>query len=177
MIDVTRLSDWPKHLEPVGLGDGNQPPFEEWWGVAASELGHLGREVAEQWPYRHWNHSPYSDIPFNELDVCRVVWAAEQVLERLFVSDRKFVLADYDYGVFYESKNPGEDALEPGRRMLETGTWRTPVLALETPNGFIHREGSFPDQRYLLIEGHCRHRCLNSSVIVLSRNIFSVKIA
>lgn len=162
MIDVTRLPSWPSRLEPEGWDDGDKLSFDEWWGRVQQEIGHLGPQVAEQWPYRHWEHSPYAGIPFNELTVRQEVRPTEMILSRVFVSDRDAVDATHDYDVFYLAKGPNWPAQEPGKRMLDQGTWRTPLLVLETPDGLIHAEGVYPEVRFLLIEGHCRHRCLNA---------------
>jgi hypothetical protein len=46
--------------------------------------------------------------------------------------------------------------------MNSTGTWDYPIVVMETPDGISGWGQSWPDLRFLLIEGHSRFRYLNA---------------
>ncbi|MDO9473729.1 MAG: hypothetical protein Q7J28_11785 [Caulobacter sp.] len=128
----------------------NVEPFSQWWERNGHRFVGVDPLVLEQWVHRHFHLTPFK-LPLNGLVSRREAWTTDDILKRVHTSDR--LSAGHDYQAL--GANWGQD-------MLALGTWRCPILVLETPNGLRQRAGDWPLARYALIEGHRRFRMLNA---------------
>jgi hypothetical protein len=160
IFDTT--GDYSKTAWDASLKPAQDESFDEWWKRAGETLSHLHQKIAEQWIYRHWERTPYKNVPIKELLWRQETWATERVLSEVFIREEYGSLDPaFDYGVFHGRNR------EPGRTMDKTGTWDYPIVVLETPDGVKKMSGVDRTIRYCLIEGHQRFRYLNA---LYSRN-------
>ena len=152
---------WPERLKPVGEGDGtfNKQTFSDWWQSHGAELSHLPADLCEQWIHRHWMHSPFTFLPLDTLEYRRLTWSGEEVLSRAYRAWGGELHPQFDYETF--QRRGGEDRHQTARA-IDDGTWDFPMVLLSTPNGVIDGGEERPQVRYVIVEGHQRHRYLNA---------------
>ncbi|PSJ56629.1 hypothetical protein C7I85_24015 [Mesorhizobium soli] len=158
MLDITQdFTEWPEDLAPQGFGTCDRERFPQWWARNQTRLAHLHPQIAEQWVYRHWKHSPYAWLSLDSLSWRQERWDTNRILSQVFVRD-SHLDPHHDFKVFnkFAAKSP------PVSVMNQTGTWDYPILTLETPQGIRAHRAALPEKRFLLIEGHSRYRYLNA---------------
>jgi hypothetical protein len=160
-LDHVGVPAWPEHLKPIGEGDGGfaKQPFADWWHYHRQELGHLPADLCEQWIHRHWSHSPFTFLPLDTLRCERSSWTGEEVLRHAFRAWGGELHPQFDYETF--QRKGGADRHQTARA-LDAGTWDFPIVLLSTPNGVIDNGLVHSDVRYVIVEGHQRHRYLNA---------------
>lgn len=146
---------WLDNLKPRGE-DSEKESFEDWWKRNKSSLGHLHPQIAEQWPYRHWDHTSYRFIDLAELTWTKEIWPTQKIIDEVFIWGWTLD-PDHDYESFNRF---GET--QTSKPMNATGTWDYPIIILKTPDGVHDGQEEKPEVRYLLIEGHSRFRYLNA---------------
>lgn len=157
MLDVRSYTrEFPIELRPIGEDTWEKETFEQWWSRCAKLLPNLHPQIAEQWVFRHYSHSPYSALPVQRLAWQLEEWTPQQVVDRAFIPGGEFN-PEFDYGVF-----AGRDGTRTGRPFLAHGTWDYPILTLRTPDGVRSAGREYPDCHYLLVEGHQRMRMINA---------------
>jgi hypothetical protein len=159
VIDISGhdICRWDQSLRPIGEGTFEKERFAQWWGRYQEQLSNLHPIVAEQWVYKHWKNSPFSNLPLDQLTWQAASWATAQVFREVHIR-RQFgkLLPHLDYEVFHGKE------FEPGLTMDASGTWNYPIVILHTPAGVVNLDQDLPDVRYCLIEGHQRVRYLNA---------------
>lgn len=159
-IGPERPPAWPERLKPVGEGGFDKEPFEAWWERHRRELDHLPTELCEQWIYRHWKGSPFAFLPLDTL-VCKA---------QLLPGSSIIKNVHREYGV---QLDPGRDRnvfeagplgvpLPTAQAFMDRDTWDYPIVVLRTPSGFEGHASASKDIRWVLVEGHQRHRYLNA---------------
>jgi hypothetical protein len=147
---------WVPSLEPIGFDTSNKESFEAWWGRCGEMVNGLHQMIAEQWIFRHWDKSPYCDLPIHRLSWRLESWTAQD-LSKIFLRPQFGPLAPEED--FVEFSN---GTSEPWKSLNEIGTWNYPIIVLETPEGVIAEGKHLPDVRFCLIEGHQRYRFLKA---------------
>lgn len=160
-LDHVGPAAWPEHLKPRGEGDGtfNKQSFENWWQCHSAELAHLPPDLLEQWVHRHWMHSPFTFLPLDTLKCQRQSWSGEEVLGRVHRAWGGELHPQSDYDTF---QRQGGDTRLRTARSLDGGTWDFPMVVLSTPNGVIDGGELRAGVRFVILEGHQRHRYLNA---------------
>jgi hypothetical protein len=148
---------WDQSLQPIGHGTVDKEPFAQWWERHQERLSNLHPTIVEQWVYKHWKRSPFSNLPLDQLAWQIVSWATVQILREVHVR-RQFgkLQPNLDYEVLHGRQS------EPALTMDASGTWNYPIVILHTPAGVVNTDEVRPDVRYCLIEGHQRVRYLNA---------------
>lgn len=160
IIDMRDLPSWPAEMSSESNFEHNEKKFEEWWATNGLKLAHLGPIVAEQWVFRHFNDTLYAGLPLDRLRVQTERMSTNTLLTDVYVDGWEDKFPEYDWETFYEPAHGHSAPREPGRLMQTSGTPRTPILLLHTPDGFVLPDGSRHDRPYCLIEGHTRWRCI-----------------
>lgn len=161
-LDQLPATAWASDLRPIGEGTAEKESFESWWERCRSRLSHLPTDLAEQWVYRHWLHSPFAFLPLNTLRWERRTWDGATLLGSIFRAwggGRDVLDPEFDYDAF--QGQGGNDRLATARA-LDSGTWDYPMILLSTPNGVVDLGMPYPDVRLVIVEGHQRHRYLNA---------------
>lgn len=160
-FDLDHLADtaWPDELRPWGEATHEKEPFAAWWDRNHATLQHLPQALCEQWVYRHWTHSPASFLPLDSLTWRRDFWSGEALLGRIYRAWGGELHPQFDYDTF---QRRGGDDRHPTARALDAGTWDYPMVLLATPNGVIDAGEHHPQVRFVIVEGHQRHRYLNA---------------
>lgn len=156
-----RKENWPDSLRPIGEGELEKEPFEDWWVRHGAELKNLHPQIAEQWVYRHWTWAH-----FKFLELRRITWSVQRFSTIDFLNNVHLEFggpadSEYDYRVFM-----GDGAIG-GKKTLtaenwQDGTWTIPPVVLATPQGIIGHEGRSPSVKMVLVEGSLRYRWLNA---------------
>lgn len=157
---MRNLPEWASEMRSPSTFEHDIERFEEWWTNHRAYLEHLGPIVAEQWIYRHFDRSEYFGLPLEYLRVQLERMATNTLLTDVYVAGWENEPAEYDWQNFYEPAHGNPVPREPGLLMLASGTPRTPILLLHTPEGFVLPNGCEHDRPYCLIEGHTRWRCI-----------------
>jgi hypothetical protein len=150
-----RESVWPDDLAPIGEGIDKES-FDEWWQRNSSKLPNIPPLLAEQWPFRHWDYSPYNFIDLSKITCSEAIWPTEKILREVYVRGRHLDDPDADYEIMNTFRNP------TATPMNETGTWDYPIVVVKTPTGIINEAEEIQYVKYMLIEGHQRRRYLNA---------------
>ena len=142
-------------------GEGRiiKEPFEPWWARNTAALAHLPSDLCEQWVHRHWEHSSFSGLPLDTLAWTRAKWDGTWLLGAIYRVFGGALNPEFDYGVF---QRRGGDDRHQTALALDSGTWDYPMVLLNAPHGVIDNGAVHPEVRYVLIEGHQRHRYLNA---------------
>ncbi|GLK81832.1 hypothetical protein [Methylopila turkensis] len=148
---------WPLSLKPQRYDTLHPEPADEWYERNRNAIGHLHPLIAGQWVHRHWHHSPYCSFPLDGLSWTIEEWPNERLLN--VHCPRCMFDAAFDFETF--NSYPDNPTSEP---MNRTGTWKIPIVILNTPAGVIDAQGPDPRSRHLLVEGHQRLRYLNALV-------------
>lgn len=152
-------SPWSDGLMPIGEGDVNKESFAEWWKRVQRELAHLPPDLCEQWIYRHWKGSPFRFLNLASIKWERRVWEGEDFLATVYRALDDPLDPEFDFNQF-QGKLPGWK--HPTALALDEGTWDYPVVLLRTPDGIVDNGATHNDVRFVLVEGHQRHRYLNA---------------
>lgn len=157
-VDLRGLGNlaWPGNLRPLGERTFEKESFQDWWNKNSRQLAHLHPMIAEQWIYRHWDYSPFCNLPINDMRWEQVTWPTEQILRDVSRGDSFSRDVDFNYKTFH-----GKDT-EPGKSMDSTGTWNYPIVVLKVCGPSQTRTGLHDDIRFWLIEGHQRIRYLSA---------------
>jgi hypothetical protein len=158
-IDRRYVCRWPKSLKPRNEGTFEKESFEDWWSRNPAKLEHLPRDLCEQWIFRHWTHSPFTFLPLQSLNVERERWDGDFLLKSIYRAFGGELSIQFDYDTFHRG---GGDKRHPTAMALDSGTWDYPMVLLSTPQGVIDSDAILPDVRYVIVEGHQRHRYLNA---------------
>jgi hypothetical protein len=146
---------WDESLRPVGESTADKETFDTWWSRNRDKLDWLDSRIVEQWIYRHWQHSPYCNLPLERLSFRLERWSTARLLASVTRPD-----PDSDQALLHDYDLYRDRTWEPAPSMRENGTWNIPIILLETPSGALRPEGFRADVRFVLIEGHQRMRCL-----------------
>ncbi|MBI2254389.1 MAG: hypothetical protein HYU58_07220 [Proteobacteria bacterium] len=128
-IDLRGTHDlaWSIDLKPLGDEDKfDREEFAPWWARNAKALKHIHPQIAEQWIYRHWRHSPYCNIPIEGISWTIERWSTENLLKDVKRGNSSKENPSWDYGHLRQFGH------EPAKSMDNTGTWNIPVIVLET---------------------------------------------
>lgn len=159
-LDVHRASAWPQRLRPREDEDALfKEDFSDWWRRNYPSIAHLPQDLCEQWIYKHWEHSPFSWVPIEDLTYSRQSWSGQEVLKRAYRAFGGELDPEYDYKTF--QRKGGEDRT-PTALALDEGTWDYPLVLLSTPTGVRDLGEDRPLVRFVIVEGHQRHRYLNA---------------
>lgn len=158
-LDKVDHDAWHFSLKRQGDDTFDPEPFDEWWGRVSSALSHLPKDLCEQWIYRHWFNSSFSFLPLDKLTCVREQWDGDKVLASVYRTTDDELNPQFDYDTFH--RGGGEDRHQTAVA-LDSGTWDFPIVLLATPSGVINNGQSRPNVRYVLVEGHQRHRYLNA---------------
>ncbi|MEY3833527.1 MAG: hypothetical protein RLZZ130_1005 [Pseudomonadota bacterium] len=150
---------WPNALEPRGEGTFEKEAFAAWWERNQSKLTNLPADLCEQWIFRHWTNSPFTFLPLDSLAVERNRWEGDFLLKSIYRAFGGELSVQFDYDTF-QGKG-GDDRLQTAKA-LDSGTWDYPMVLLSTPAGVMDLDGPHPNVRYVIVEGHQRHRYLNA---------------
>ncbi len=157
-LDISRNTVWPTHLMPHGEGERfDKEPFNHWWSRVQGELGHLPAPLCEQWIYRHWLASPFHFLPLDSLAWSSVTLSGEALLARVYRAWGGELDAKFDYEVF---QRRGGDDRHATAKALDDGTWDYPLVVLATPHGIQNNGDIHNAVRWVIVEGHQRHRYL-----------------
>lgn len=162
MLDLTENKPrcWAEHLRPIGDGELNKEPFSEWWNRHNNELGHLPPELCEQWIYRHWSTTRFAFIPLESLKCDTIEMSTEEVLTRVQRVFARTLNPEHDKNVFqrqlFGKSHPTAQAF------ANSGTWDYALVVLSTETGFKNADIDDPSIRFVLVEGHQRHKYLNA---------------
>jgi hypothetical protein len=147
---------WDESLRPVGNGTWEKEAVDSWWERCGGGVNGLHRQIAEQWIFRHWDETPYGDLPLNRLSWRLEHWSHKD-LDRVFLrAGFGRLTPDADYKAFKDK------TWEPHKSLNATGTWDYPILVIETPDGVIADGEHLSNVRFCLIEGHQRYRFLKA---------------
>ena len=117
--------------------------FERWWARVSDSLPRMPPGVAEQWVFRHWDHSPYHHVPVRDLDFRLESWSLDR-LRQLRVGDGcRF---DEAKDVRVSLKSPRTWVQE---QTVALRTFPVPIIAWEGPKLYGLRTPQ-------LLEGHRR---------------------
>jgi hypothetical protein len=150
---------WPIHLEPLNRDSVYKESFQDWWERVKSELSHLAPDLCEQWIYRHWTNSPFTFLPLNTLNWERKSWDGKILLSSIYRAWGGELHPQFDYDTF---QRKGGNNRHPTALALDQGTWDYPMILLSTPNGVVDNGHILTDVRFVIVEGHQRHRYLNA---------------
>ena len=161
MFQIDQRGDccWPKELKPIGEGSFDKESFSDWWKRKRSRLPNLPADLCEQWIHRHWTNSPFTFLPLDSLAVKRQRWEGEFLLKSVYRAFGGELAVEFDYDTFQRS---GGDNRHQTAKALDSGTWDYPMVLLSTPAGTIDWKTPLPDVRFVIVEGHQRHRYLNA---------------
>lgn len=133
--------------------------FAAWWGRNRGSLNHLPADLCEQWIYKHLTNSPFCFPPLDSLSWSRACWTGEKLLASVYRAWGGELEPSFDYATF--QGRGGDDRLQTAVA-LDAGTWDYPMVLLSTPDGVIDLGEVRPDVRFVIVEGHQRHRYLNA---------------
>ena len=157
-LDISRNTVWPTHLMPHGEGERfDKEPFNHWWSRVKGELGHLPATLCEQWIYRHWLASPFRFLPHDSLAWPSVTPSSEALLARVYRAWGGELDARFDYDVF---QHCGGDDRRTAAKALDDGRRDYPLVVLARPHGIQNESDIHYAVRWVIVEGHQRHRCL-----------------
>jgi hypothetical protein len=168
MLDLTKVGPriWPADLQPIGDNSADKEPFSNWWNRNQPTIGHLHPQLAEQWIYRHWDYTEFAFLPLDTLSWELREMEGKEILKDVRREISKQLDPEFDYEQFQGMH--GFPKAQTARE-LDKGTWDYPIVALATPSGWVTRRYehphdfvALPDERLMLLEGHQRHRYLNS---------------
>jgi hypothetical protein len=161
MLDLRRRDEcvWDPAMRPIGEGDFNKEPFEDWWLRFGARLTNLEPRIAEQWIFRHWAHSYMAFLELGTITWRLESWTGDRILADAHLEFGGPMDAAHDYQAFNGHK--GCDPIRTAQEMNQ-GTWDMPLLVLETPSGIRGYEGELPDVRYVVAEGSKRMRYLHA---------------
>jgi hypothetical protein len=162
-VDVEGRDDfecaWDPWLSPFGGGNFHEESFDTWWSRCRHQLNGLHPMIAEQWIYRHWNQSPFRDLPLAQLAWRQESWRVEDIFNDVFV--RPCYIRDFaDLDLEGDFKQNHRKTCEPFKSLNTTGTWDFPIVVIHTPDGVRANFKHLPEVRFCLIEGHRRFRFL-----------------
>jgi len=154
-VDNYQPSPWPDDLAPEWEGFQKES-FARWWTRVGQRLANLHPTLCEQWLHKHWKQSPAAFLPLDHISwrLDRMTTAA--IVDQVHREWARTLNTEHDFKVFH--RNGGEK--HPTARALDLGAWDYPIIVLETPRGIRNRHEELPDVRFMLIEGHQRHRYL-----------------
>lgn len=160
-LNLDRYSDpvWPDHLKPFNNDSLEKENFSDWWTRNGAFLSHLPAELCEQWIHRHWTNSPFTFLRLETLSWERKYWDGQTLLSSIYRAWGGNLNPQFDYKTF---QRRGGDDRHATALALDGGTWDYPMVLLSTPEGIIEREQIRSDVRYVIVEGHQRHRYLNA---------------
>jgi hypothetical protein len=151
---------WPIKLCPIGHDTWRKEKFNVWWERNYSQLSHLPAKLCEQWVFRHWYNSPFSFVPLDTLSCDLVELNVEDIIESIHRETGGSLNPEFDRSVFEKPRTGG--TTPTAEAFKNNGTWDYPIIVLTTPNGLKGSKTLYPDARKLLVEGHQRHRYLNT---------------
>ena len=150
---------WPDVLKPIGEGTLGKEAFAQWWARNRRNLPGLPADLCEQWIFRHWTNSPFTFLPLDSLIVEREQWEGDDLLKSIYRAFGGELSPQFDYETF---QRQGGDDRHQTAKALDTGTWDYPMVLLSTPAGVMDSDDPHPHVRYVIVEGHQRHRYLNA---------------
>src|SRR6266566_4036496 len=126
--------NWPGARDCVHVArkPGKKEPFEIWWGRHSDRLRSLHPQIAEQWIYRHWRHSPFCHLELDRIRWRSEKWATRRLLTEVIRADPSDEEAfDYDWALYRDRD------MEPARTIRTIGTWDIPIIVIAAPNGAL----------------------------------------
>jgi hypothetical protein len=150
---------WSHELMPRNYDSWDRETFASWRERNVAEVGHLPDRLSEQWVYRHWCHSPFKFLPLADLAFTSEAWSGDKILSNAFRLYGGELNAQFDYQTF---QRKGGDDRHATAKALDQGTWDYPMILLSTPHGIIDFDTMHLGVRYVIVEGHQRHRYLNA---------------
>lgn len=150
---------WPKIFRPCGESTLDKEPFDIWWNRNRRLLSHLPADLCEQWVYRHWAHSPFGFLPLDTLQWKREKWEGAALLSKVYRAWGGDLSPQFDYDTF---QRQGGDDRHQTAIALDAGTWDYPMVVLSTPYGVRNSGKEHLGVRFVIVEGHQRHRYLNA---------------
>ncbi len=150
---------WQKELCPIGHESFRKESFDDYWLRNRDHFHGLPADLVEQWVFRYFCKHPHSYIPLSSLTYSRQKMTPADFMRLVKSATDNCLDPEWDYEVFHKCPggHPTSDALDRGR-------WDYPPILLSVPNGFHDGLKSWPDAKYILIEGHQRRRYLNALI-------------
>lgn len=153
---------WGEDLKPNGHETWNKEEFSIYWERNKFLFFDLPPELIEQWVFRYFDSHPHCYIPLSDIKCTKVKIEPREFMDNVRSATDNILNPDWDYEVFHN--NPKG---HPTSNALDQGSWDYPPVLLSVPDGFTDGYDSWPEAKYLLIEGHQRRRYLNA---LLHRN-------
>jgi hypothetical protein len=153
------MDNYPAHLAPEFEESGAvKTPFDEWWGRAQSSFANVPEDVAREWLYRHWKHSPYSYLTSKNYVFNRKRWPRLKTIRTLWSDFKADNAGALRKGEELVNLKPDWMPYVP-KYMLKYKTFPAPIIVLDNRDGHQNREYPQEDKlpcAYVLIEGHTR---------------------
>jgi hypothetical protein len=114
-------------------------------------------EVLIEWFHRHSDSlDKYSFLKYEHFNFYLDIWQLENIPDRRAFDDE--LVCDYFMNIEARAKDNNWLA----NYMLHRGTWNTPIIILDNPDGqYKYPNGRLLKSPYHLLEGHCRLSFLN----------------
>ena len=151
---------WPEEWQPRGWQSFEHEDFEVWWERLGSQFPNLDPRVLEQLVHRHFELSFFSGFPLLEFRSELELLPTGQILRDVGYDDCwSTTHTPESLDAHYKDINHEAYAVgrqEPFKTLNASGTWKTPILLVHSPTGFVSGDRPLPEFRLWLLEGHRR---------------------